>query len=64
MKHTAKEYHFWKNKTTNKAVGKVVDIVGNDSIDNYVEVELPEPLKKLSDMIREWLLKHGKQLTE
>lgn len=54
MKHTAKEYHIWKNKTTNKAVGKVVDIVGNDSIDNYVEVELPEPLKKLSDMIKEW----------
>ena len=58
MKHTAKEYHIWKNKTTNKAVGKVVDIVGNDSIDNYVEVELPESLKKMVDMIKEWREKH------
>lgn len=54
MKHTAKEYHVWKHKATNKAIGKVVEINDDDSIDNYVEVELPEPLKKLSDMIKEW----------
>ena len=54
MKHTAKEYHIWKHKTTNKAIGKVVEIKEGDSIDNYVEVELPEPMKKIVDKIREW----------
>ena len=48
MKHTAKEYHIWKHKATNKAIGKVVEIKEGDSIDNYIEVELPEPMKKLS----------------
>ena len=57
MKHTAKEYHIWKHKATNKAIGKVVEIKEGDSIDNYVEVELPEPMKKLVDKIREWKTK-------
>lgn len=61
MKYTAKEYHIWKHKATNKAIGKVVEIKGNDSIDNYVEVELPEPMKKLVDIIREWKIKQTKQ---
>lgn len=60
MKHTAKEYHIWKHKATNKAIGKVVDIKDGDSIDNYVEVELPEPMKKLVDKIREWRTKNNK----
>ena len=60
MKHTAKEYHIWKHKATNKAIGKVVEIKDGDSIDNYVEVELPEPMKKMVNMIREWKAKHGK----
>ncbi len=60
MKHTTKEYHIWKHKATNKAIGKVVEIKEGDSIDNYVEVELPEPMKKLVDKIREWKAKHGK----
>ena len=60
MKHTAKEYHIWKHKATNKAIGKVVGIKEGDSIDNYVEVELPEPMKKLVDKIREWKTKNGK----
>lgn len=60
MKHTAKEYHIWKHKATNKAIGKVVEINEGDSIDNYVEVELPEPMKKMVNMIREWKAKHGK----
>lgn len=60
MKHIAKEYHIWKHKATNKAIGKVVDIKEGDSIDNYVEVELPEPMKKLVDKIREWKNKNGK----
>jgi hypothetical protein len=60
MKHTAKEYHIWKHKATNKAIGKVVEIKEGDSIDNYVEVELPEPMKKMVNMIREWKAKHGK----
>jgi hypothetical protein len=60
MKYTAKEYHIWKHKATNKAIGKVVEIKEGDSIDNYVEVELPEPMKKMVNMIREWKAKHGK----
>jgi hypothetical protein len=60
MKHTAKEYHIWKHKATNKAIGKVVEINEGDSIANYVEVELPEPMKKMVNMIREWKAKHGK----
>lgn len=60
MKHTAKEYHIWKHKATNKAIGKVVEIKEGDSIDNYVEVELPEPMKKLVDKIKEWRTKNGK----
>lgn len=60
MKHTAKEYHIWKHKATNKAIGKVVNIVDNDSIDNYVEVELPEPMKKMINKIREWKNKNNK----
>ena len=46
MKHTAKEYHIWKHKATNKVIGKVVEIKDGDSIDNYVEVELPEPIRR------------------
>jgi hypothetical protein len=60
MKHTAKEYHIWKHKATNKAIGKVVEIKEGDSIDNYVEVELPEPMKKMVNMIREWKNKNNK----
>ncbi len=60
MKHTAKEYHIWKRKTDNKAIGKVVEIKNGDSIDNYVEVELPEPMKKMVNMIREWRTKNNK----
>ena len=60
MKHTAKEYHIWKHKATNKAIGKVVEIKEGDSINNYIEVELPEPMKKLVDKIREWKNKNGK----
>ena len=58
MKYTAKEYHIWKHKDSNKAIGKVVEIKGNDSIDNYVEVELPEAMKKLVDKIKEWKTKN------
>ena len=50
----------FRNKETNKIVGKVVEIKDGDSIDNYVEVELPEPMKKLVDKIREWKNKNGK----
>ena len=60
MKHTAKEYHIWKHKATNKAIGKVVEIKEGDSINNYIEVELPEPMKKLVDKIREWKNKNSK----
>lgn len=60
MKYTAKEYHIWKHKATNKAIGKVVEIKEGDSIDNYVEIELPEPMKKMVNMIREWKNKNNK----
>lgn len=59
MKYRAKEYHIWKHKATNKAIGKVVEIKEGDSIDNYVEIELPEPMKKLVDKIREWKIKNN-----
>ena len=55
MKYTAKEYHIWKHKASNKAVGKVVEINNNDSISNYEEVELSESLKRLADAIRMWI---------
>ena len=58
MKYTAKEYHIWKHKATNKAIGKVVYINDGDSIDNYVEVELPETLKKIVDKIKEFKKRH------
>ena len=60
MKHTAKEYHIWKHRATNKAIGKIVEIKEGDSIDNYVEVELPESMKKMVDKIREWKNKNNK----
>lgn len=60
MKHTAKEYHIWKHKATNKPIGKVVEIKEGDSIDNYVEIELPESMKKMVDKIREWKNKNNK----
>lgn len=59
MKHTAKEYHIWKHKATNKVIGKVVEIKDGDSIDNYVEIELPESMKKMFN-IREWKTKNNK----
>ena len=60
MKHIAKEYHIWKRKATNRTIGKVVEIKDGDSIDNYVEVELSEPVKKMINVIREWKAKRGK----
>lgn len=57
MKYTANKYHIWKHKATNKVIGKVVEINDDDSIDNYVEVELPDSLKKLIDKIAEFLAK-------
>lgn len=52
MKHEAKQYHFFKRKSDNKVVGKVVEINEGDSIDNYIEVEFPEPIKKMIDKIK------------
>lgn len=52
MKHEAKQYHFFKRKADNKVVGKVVEIKEGDSIDNYIEVEFPEPIKKMIDKIK------------
>lgn len=54
MKYTAKEYHIWKHKATNKAIGKTVEIKGNDNINNYKEVELPDSLKRMIDAIKKW----------
>lgn len=54
MKYTAKDYHIWKHKASNKAIGKVVEINNNDSISNYEEVELPDSLKRMVDAIRKW----------
>lgn len=57
MKYTAKEYHIWKHKASNKAIGKVVEINDTDSISNYEEVELPDSLKRVVDIIRKWKAK-------
>jgi hypothetical protein len=51
MTYTAKEYHVWKRKSDNIVVGKVIEVNNGDSIDNYVEVELPDAFKKIIDKI-------------
>ena len=53
MKHEAKQYHFFKRKSDNKFIGKVVEINEGDSIDNYIEVEFPEPIRKMIDKFKE-----------
>lgn len=57
MKYTAKEYHIWKHKATQKAIGRVVEIAENDNINNYEEIELPDSFKRLVDAIRMWKAK-------
>ena len=52
MKHEAKQYHFFKRKADNKFIGKVVEINEGDSIDNYIEVEFPEPIRKMIDKFK------------
>jgi hypothetical protein len=59
MKYTAKEYHIWKHKASNKAIGKIVEIKGNDNINNYEEVELPELFKRMVDVIRKWRISNN-----
>lgn len=51
MVYTAKEYHVWKRKADNRVIGKVIEVNNGDSIDNYVEVELPDAFKKIIDKI-------------
>lgn len=58
MKHIANKYHIWIDSRTNKAIGKVVELKGNDTIDNYREIELPELLKKIVDKITEFKKRH------
>lgn len=57
MTYTAKEYHIWKHKASNKAIGRVLEINDADSISNYEEVELPDSFKRLVDAIRMWKAK-------
>jgi hypothetical protein len=59
MQYTAKEYHIWKHKASNKAIGKIVEIKGNDNINNYEEVELPELFKRMVDVIRKWRISNN-----
>lgn len=60
MVYIAKEYHIWKRKADNRVIGKVISLSSIESIDDYEEVELPEPMKRLVDKIREWKTKNGK----
>ena len=60
MKHTAKEYHIWKHKADNRVIGRVISLSSTESIEDYEEIELPEPMKKLVDKIKEWKTKNGK----
>lgn len=49
MKYTAKEYHVWKRKADNRVIGKVITLSSTESIEDYEEIELPEPFKRLID---------------
>ena len=60
MKYTAKEYHIWKHKASNEAIGRVVEINDADNISNYEEVELQDSFKRLVDSIRKWRATKGK----
>lgn len=51
MTYTAKEYHVWKRKADNRVIGRVITLSSIESIDDYEEVELPEPMKRLVDKI-------------
>lgn len=51
MTYTAKEYHLWRRKADNRVIGRVITLSYIESIDDYEEVELPEPMKRLVDKI-------------
>lgn len=53
MTYTAKEYNVWKRKADNRVIGRVITLSSIESIDDYEEIELPEPFKKLIDKFNE-----------
>lgn len=55
----AKEYNVFIDKKTRRIVGNVLDVPSSME-DMYEEIELPEPMKRLVDKIREWKTKNGK----
>jgi hypothetical protein len=50
MTYTAKDYHVFIDKQTKRIVGKTID-VPTSMEDRFVEIELPEPMKRLVDKI-------------
>lgn len=53
MTYTAKEYNVWKRKADNRVIGRVITLSSIENIDDYEEVELPEPFKKSIDKFNE-----------
>ena len=49
MVYTAKEYHVWRRKADNRVIGKVITLSSIESIEDYEQVELPEPFKRMID---------------
>lgn len=60
MTYTAKEYNVWKRKADNRVIGRVITLSSIESIDDYEEVELPEPFKRLIDKFNELKDKNNK----
>lgn len=52
MTYTAKEYNVFIDKKTRRIVGREID-VPTSMEDRFVEVELPEPFKRLIDKFNE-----------
>lgn len=51
MTYTAKEYHLWRRKADNRIIGRVIILSSIEKIEDYEEIELPEPMKRLVDKI-------------
>ena len=56
---TTSEYRVFVDKQTRRIAGREID-VPTSMEDRFEEIELPEPMKKLVDKIREWKTKNGK----
>ena len=55
---TTSEYKVFVDKQTRRIVGREID-VPTSMEDRFEEIELPDPMKKLVDKIKEWKLKRN-----